>query len=107
MLGHLILNGKSGTQYRFELYSLNTDFKNEGGIYIFAKKTSNLKLRLIYCGKTENFTNRFKNHHKEKAIQKLGANILCVLFECDEHKRDEIEIDILENHNFPCNDQHN
>lgn len=114
MRNYFLINGKSGKQYRFLIYELsNEDIKNNislnnnGGIYIFCKHIIPNNIKLIYCGKTHNYMERFENHHKINDIMKYKPNILGILFEDDEDIRTKIEIDILEGNMFICNTQHN
>lgn len=102
------IKGQSGRMYRFETYPLTTDFNGRGGIYVFVNvRILTMTYVGIYCGKTQDFNQRFENHHKKDEIQKYNPNAIAILFESSEAKRSEIEIDILEGNYFPCNEQHN
>lgn len=102
------ITGLSGEIYTFKTYPLNFDFNDWGGIYVFVNiDIYRMEYYGIYCGKTENFNQRFANHHKEKEINRYNPNAIAILFEQSKKKRTEIEIDILEGNDFPCNDQHN
>ncbi|WP_304952242.1 GIY-YIG nuclease family protein [uncultured Alistipes sp.] len=111
----LTVVGSSKTEYKFDVYTISNfddiDFDAEGGIYIFTRRKidDNGKYRhqIIYCGKTNDLSSRFNNHHKEKDIIKHHANCICVKIVSTENERDKIERDILEGNNFPCNDQLN
>lgn len=102
------LKGQSGADYEFELYTLDTNFNAVGGIYAFVRLIeNNAKCSRIYCGKTEDLSTRFQNHHKQDEIEGHKANAIGILRVNTEEERTKIEIDILENNDFPCNDQHN
>ena len=103
------LKGRSDKTYTFQLYTLDSDFTPiGGGIYVFVKLSNNQeKFNKIYCGKAEVFSARFQNHHKQDEIDKYMANAIGILTEDSDPARTEIEIDILEGNDFPCNDQHN
>lgn len=110
----LTVVGISKTEYKFDVYSISNfddiDFDADGGVYIFTRRyDDNGKYRhhIIYCGKTNDLSSRFNNHHKEKDIIKHHANCICVKIVSTENERDKIEKDILEGNNFPCNDQLN
>lgn len=101
------ITGKSGNVYEFYIYDMDTVFKDVGGIYIFTKRTSNndkFSHDLIYCGKTDDLSTRFNNHHKEDCVKKNEANCICVKTVTSEKERTNIEEDILLGNNFKCNE---
>lgn len=106
-LGDATINGKSGKIYTFKMFPIGTNFKSIGGVYIFVKhflgtdKSNNYNL--IYCGKTEDLSTRFDDHHKADCIKKNGANRICVMSVSTEKERTSIEEDILAAYNFTCN----
>ena len=104
----ITFKGESGKKYSFESFSLDTEFNKVGGIYIFTrryKKTNeNYYHEQIYCGKTEDLSTRFNNHHKEDCIKNNNANCICVISVSSEDDRTEIETDILKGNNFTCNE---
>lgn len=106
----LVLEGTSGEEYAFQIYSPDTLFNAFGGIYVF----SNRYLRenryshfLIYIGKTEDLSARFDNHHKQDCTIKNQANTICILFENSAKRQEQIETDLLLNYNTPCNEKNN
>ncbi len=102
------LKGQSGNEYEFKLYTLDTVFKAVGGIYVFVELNEhNTKCKRIYCGKTDNLSTRFHNHHKKDEIEEKRANAIGIYREDTEEQRKNIEIDILKGNYFPCNEQHN
>lgn len=107
MNGYFKIKGKSGQEYTFSVYDINANLGNKGGVYIFGKHTIPNNIKLIYCGKTHDFSERFERHHKKDEILKHHPNILGILHEEKENMRVKIETDILEGNNFLCNDQHN
>lgn len=104
----LKIHGKSLTAYQFELYSLTTNFPKKGAVYIFTRRITNAdginNHRLVYCGKTNDLTSRFNNHHKTECFQMHSANCICVLLVSTEHARTQIETDILNGNLFSCNE---
>lgn len=74
----LTIIGKSGKKYEFNIYTLDTNFNPVGGVYIFIRLYKN-QYSLIYCGKTEDLSTRFDNHHKADCIEDNNANRLCVM----------------------------
>jgi len=104
----LTIKGKSGTEYKFDIYTLDTNFTKTGGIYIFTARTKgtdgNFTHSFIYCGKTDDLSTRFNDHHKQDCIKKNNANCICVKAISTEKERTDIETDILKGNNFKCNE---
>jgi len=103
------LKGKSGTEFTFYIYDLNTTFKSVGGIYAFTKRTQNSNgtwnHTILYIGKTEDFSTRFTNHHKANCYLNKGADRLCIRQVDTESEREKMEKDLIQYYNPPCNDQ--
>jgi predicted site-specific integrase-resolvase len=57
----------------------------------------------IYVGQTEDLSTRFDNHHKEACFDKHNKNCVCVHGEEDEDTRLEIEKDLIDKYDPPCN----
>ena len=102
------VKGKSKKEYKFEVYSLDTHFNSVGGIYIFSERvkdaSDNFSHKMKYCGKTEDLSTRFNNHHKSDCTKKNGANCIGIKSVSTEKERTEIETDILLGNNFTCNE---
>src|SRR4051812_34485765 len=90
--------GKSGNQYPFELYSLQTSFNPLGAVYIFLSGTSP-----VYVGETGDLSDRFDAHHKADEIRRHRADRIGVLVENDPERRLQIEADLLAGYHWPCN----
>lgn len=108
----LSVEGASGQTYTLHQFSFDDfdDLKGAfpacGGIYVFTRVQSNLQTP-IYCGKTDDFSTRFNNHHAETCIKRNYADRVSLMEVDTEKERTRIETDILENYNFACNIQHN
>lgn len=104
----LTIKGKSNKEYQLDIYSLDTNFKAIGGIYIFTRryqgKDDKYYHDFIYCGKTEDLSIRFDNHHKEDCIKENNANCISIIAISNEEERTGIEDDILLGNNFSCNE---
>lgn len=103
----ITFTGKSGKEYTFSIYKMDTEFDAIGGIYIFTNRhIENGKYvhAPIYCGKTGDLSERFDNHHKADCIKKNKANCLCFMRVDLETRRTEIETDILKGNDFICNE---
>lgn len=98
--------GASGTKYTFSVYTTDTEFSNIGAVYVFTKRTvSNDKgsHTLLYIGETGELGNRISNHEKWPCVNRNGCNAICVHAEDGDAKRLEIEGDLLEANDTPCN----
>ena len=100
--------GKSGTPYEFNVYPFNTIFKDVPAVYFVTKRYQNDKGGYshdeIYVGETHDLSDRFDNHHKADCFAYHDANAICVHQEGNHKKRLEIESDLRDKYNPPCND---
>lgn len=105
------LIGISKKTYSFNIYPIVEECKDEGGIYVFTKRTANQEGKyshtVIYIGKAISFEKRFYNHHKGNDIEKNGANCICLMAVPNETERTNIELDLLRNNKTPCNEVNN
>jgi len=90
--------GRSGKTYTFTEYSIGTEFKSVGGVYMFLKGRDP-----VYVGQTGDLSERFDDHHKARTIRGHGANVICVQVVSSERERLAIEQDLLANYNWPSN----
>lgn len=100
--------GKSKTEYDFNVYPWDTSFNKDcGAVYFITKRTkksdSGHSHTPIYVGQTEDLSTRFDNHHKQACFDKHKKNSVCVYGEEDEDTRLEIEQDLIDNYDPPCN----
>ena len=65
--------GKSGAEYKYWIYPIDTTHRKIAGNYVFAEKMRSGKFRAIYIGETGDMSERFDNHHKMPCITKQGA----------------------------------
>lgn len=107
----ITLTGKSGTLYRFNAYPVNYECPQEGGIYVYTKRTPQIGLAgshvLVYIGITNSFNRRNYEHDNHDCITKENPNCICLMQEDNEQKRIAIEKDILLVNNTHCNIHHN
>jgi hypothetical protein len=98
--------GKSGTQYRYWIYPIETTFKEESGNYIFAKQTRPGYWAPCYIGQTKNLGDRLGNHEKEACAKRSGATHIHVHGNGngETHRKAE-EKDLILKWQPPCNDQ--
>ncbi len=109
----LTIEGVSGETYHLNQFSfddfdeLKGAFPNYGGIYAFTHVVPGQEHDPVYCGKADDFSTRYNYHHKETCIRWNRANRISLMRVDNASERDRIEVDILENYDFPCNTQHN
>lgn len=107
-LGTVQFTGRSGVKYSFNVYLWGTKFKKDyGAVYFITKRTKksngSYSHERIYVGQTSDMSTRFDNHHKKSCFDKHNKNCVCVYGEEDEDTRLEIENDLLDNYDPPCN----
>ena len=104
--------GKSGKNYQFSLYTINSEFtENSGGVYIITKRTENPDgngtHKLLYIGKANKFQSRFSNHEKWDAFMKNDANCVGIYKTSSETESLDIEEDLIKEQSPLLNSQHN
>lgn len=108
-VGEWVLTGKSGREYPFVVYTRDTDFKALSAIYVMSKRTvkpgsGGGTHYIIYIGQTGDLSDRPLNHHKKACFDREGADHVSIyLVEGGEKKRLEIEADLIEAYDPPCN----
>lgn len=106
-LGTVTFTGQSGTDYSFNVYPIATNFKAIGAVYFITRRTVKTdgtgSHTRIYVGQTDDLSVRFDNHHKQDCFDENNANCICIYTEEDEDTRLDIEKDLIDNYNPPCN----
>ena len=105
--GTIIWKGKSGNEYRYDIYPINTQFNNVPANYVFMKKLENGNYTCIYFGITKDLSERFDNHHAMPCIKKNGATHVGIHQNSKETDREKQESDLLASYNTVCNIQNN
>ncbi len=98
--------GKSGTEYQYWIYPIDTTFKEAGGNYIFARETNPGFWSPCYIGQTKNLSDRLSNHEKEACAKRNGATHIHVHTNASETSRLSEEKDLILRWKPPCNEQH-
>ena len=105
--GTLILKGALGIEYTLDVYPYGTIFDAIGTVYYISGRTEKAdgtgSHDQIYIGETEDLSERFDNHHKETCFKMYSANCINIYEESDEGKRLNIEKDLIDAYNPPCN----
>ena len=108
--GAITFTGKSGSQYPFHIWSLDTQFKPIGGVYFITQRVADRAKQLrprhnaIFIGQTEDLAQAFNAHEMPERYLKLGANCICVHLHADAEQRLGIEKDLLSVYRTDCND---
>lgn len=106
----LIMQGKSGRNYHFKIYSSNEECPNESGVYVFTKRdkfNNQYSHFVVYIGIATSFQKHLYNHQKIDCIKEQGANTICLMEVLSEADRVTIEKDLLAVNNTPCNETYN
>jgi hypothetical protein len=107
-IGTMSVQGKSGTVYAFGPYSIGTDFKALGAVYVITKRTAKLggsgSHKYLYVDETGDLSTRFNDHHKQECFDEHGANCIGIHLDGSDDSRLSKESDILNAHDWPCND---
>ena len=73
--GTINWNGSSGKAYKYWIYKIGTQFKDEPGNYVFAKETSPKRWSPVYIGETDSLARRIPNHEKLPCITRNESGI--------------------------------
>ena len=105
--GTITFTGFSGLKYEFTAHSRDTKFSAVGAVYFMTKRQKSggggNSHTLIYVGETGDLSNRPLNHHRTACFDKEGANCACIYIEGSKSKRLEIETDLRDYYDPPCN----
>lgn len=97
--------GASRNEYKYWIYPIGTNFKDEPGNYIFAKQTSSGQWTPTYIGETQSLQDRLPNHEKLPCVTRNGVtHIHTHITSGGQQARLAEETDLLRNFNPPCND---
>jgi hypothetical protein len=107
-LGKARFTSKSGNQYRFKVFPLNTRFRKLGGIYLIACRShgdeGGHRHKILYVGSTTDFSQPFEKHRKAEDLVRLGANCICVQSDESAKSRQGKERDLIAAFSPVCND---
>jgi hypothetical protein len=109
-LGEVAFNGASGKEYKFDMYSLDTGFKEStGAVYFVTNRTImdmdvGHKHRGIYVGETNDLSMGITAHPKYACFLRHEANCLGIYDEESERTRLAIQRDLIDAYEPPCND---
>jgi predicted GIY-YIG superfamily endonuclease len=101
--------GKSGKTYSFNVWTIDTSFKEVECVYIYTKDIGD-SWQLVYVGQTEHLATRLEEHENgnedsDKCIQRSGATHIHVHQESSKLTRILVETDLRNNFKWSCNMQ--
>ncbi len=98
--------GKSGTDYRFEVYPLGTEFVPLPGVYIFCVLTGGV-YKALYVGETDSLYDRLNarldDHDGFERARAYGVSHVGAMLVDNPTQRLRIEIDLRHGMNPVCN----
>ena len=98
--------GKSGEKYTYMVFKIGEAFGAAPANYIFCKKTTEGPVQAIYIGQTDNFSERFDNHHRMPCIKQEGATHICAHKSSSSEPTRKAEVDdLIAKYNPICNRQ--
>ena len=95
--------GESGLKYKYSIHSIEANFPEKAGNYIFAKETSPGSWKPIYIGQTKNLNERLENHEKEACAKRSGATHIHAHLNPNQSDRLSEETDLIRHWNPVCN----
>ena len=102
-LGNVRIRGKSGREYKFRAYPLETKFDNIGAVYFITSRHHDPDGRIshsrIDCGWTSNLSIGI---NVKPGFKENDANCICILPQDDKDSRIEIETDIRHQYTLLC-----
>jgi len=102
--GKITWRGKSGREYSYSIYSIETAFNAAPGNFVFAEEASPGLFLPIYIGQTADLSDRFDRHHAMPCIRRNRAKFVHVhLNDGGEEARLKEARDLIARWDPPCN----
>lgn len=102
--------GDSGERYRFEVYQMDTIFKQGiSGVYVIARRSKlneSFDLEPLFIGEMNDLYFLQGYHRAQNCYLKQGANCKCILIEEKKETRALVVEDLLHKYNPICNNHH-
>lgn len=108
-VGSVTFTGRSGEQYRFDVWPVETRFKALAGVFFVTKRAyENSTYRRachesIFIGQTASLADPLGTGSQLSCFSKHGANCVCILLNENEERRSAIEQDLIAVHHPSCN----
>jgi len=94
-------------KYDFKVFELNERFEQIPAVYVISRRITDKRKKghhaLICIGQTDSIVDEIKKHRKGRCLRKNEANVISILPETDELKRQKIETDLKSAHSIQCN----
>ncbi len=104
-LGTVMLNGASGAEYTFDVYTADTIWLDDiACVYYISNVGNDGRQTSIYIGETEDLKERISPHHKQSCFHRYRYNAISIYQEGLQSRRLEIESDLVQHYSPPCND---
>ena len=102
-IGRTSFTGTTGKEYKFDVYTTDTQFHIPGCVYIFTKRNRN-QYTPLFIGQTQDPSRDLPKHEKLPCLREHGVNSICVLQESNMAKRLAIEDNLIAYRKPICND---
>ncbi len=105
----ITFSGKSGEQYRFQAWSLETKFKAMAAVYFVTRRArdgttyNRASHDSVYIGQTANLADPFATGSQFDCFRKHGANCICICLLDNEEQRVVAAEDLIALHSTHCN----
>jgi hypothetical protein len=104
MADSIILQGRSGARYVFQVHPWGANFNAVGGVYAVLRRDTDGYV-VIYVGQTGDLSERFEYHHRAQCFANQGRTHIGVHPKSVERDRLIIEQDLIAMYQPPCNRQ--
>jgi hypothetical protein len=107
----ITLTGKSGTEYKFDVYPKEATLEAFGAVYALTSRVKMPDKHFIhtipptYIGQTGDLSKCFCDHHQEECFESHPWNCICVHRDDNEASRLKKESDLIEYYKPICNQQ--
>ncbi len=103
-LGEYTFVGHSHTRYVFQVYPLDTNFKDDfGAVYIFSRPTNIHTQIPVYIGETGHLGIHIRNHEKWPCVRRNDAACICIHGDGWKRSRKKKARDLIEHYDPVCN----
>ena len=90
-------------KYEFNVYRIDNEWKEVGGVYIFAGENADKEWVAYYIGMTESLKERLRDHSDWVDATRRGATHVHVMFVVGGTSRARIERQLIDYHRPPLN----
>lgn len=96
----------SGASYTFTVYSMDGDWNDVPGVYVFARPAAQGSWDPLYIGQCDSFKNRMCPHDRWDEAVQMGANSVHVVVIQSAKERDSVEREMIQSLDPPMNTHH-